>query len=98
MLHYQEDINPETLEEVKQEEFQSQVGPLVKRFGINSEAVQEAAGYDITYNRLHYVEQEVFNLAIQELSNKPSAQELQGQQEYPNRPGTKDRAKKCRIK
>ena len=95
-LHYQENINAqveETLkevkEEVKQEELQPQVsitqgGPLVKRFGINPEAVPGAVGYNITYDRLHYVEQEVFNLAIQELSNKSSAQELQSQQEYPH--------------
>lgn len=93
-LDYQENINPNAVqeqEEMKQEESQSQVpstqGPLVKRFGINPQAVGSAAGYNITYDRLHYVEREVFRFAIQELSEKPSAQELQGQQileEYPH--------------
>ena len=88
-LYYQEDINTNVVQEqekMKQEESQPQVpstqSSLVKRFGINPEAVQYAAGYGIAGDRLHYVEQEVFNLAIQELSDKLSAQELQNQQEY----------------
>ena len=87
-LDYRENINPEAVqeveEEVKQEVSQSQLSntqtPLVKRFGISPEAVPNAAGYNIICNRLHYVEQEVFNLAIQELSSKLSAQDLQSQQ------------------
>lgn len=86
-LHYQKGINPgifaEVKEEVKQEEPQPQApiiqDPLVKRFGINPEAVPGAVGYNITYDRLHYVEQEIFNLAIQELNTKSSAQALQFQ-------------------
>ena len=88
-LDYQEGINLEAFEEVKQEELQPQVpitqgGPLVKRFGINPETVPGVVGYNITYDRLHYVEQEVFNLAIQELSDKSSAQAFQFQRTIKN--------------
>jgi hypothetical protein len=47
-------------------------GPLVKRFGMNPEAVSKAATdkkYSIPPSKLHFVEQEVLKLALQELDN-----------------------------
>ena len=89
-LDYQEGINLEAFEEAKQETYPMQEltlrTPLIKRFGINPEAVPNTAGYGIVGDRLHYIEREAFKFAIQELSNKLSTQDLSGEllQEYPN--------------
>jgi len=73
-LEYQENINS-----VQQQMIQSGQGLLIKRFGINPEAVKRAADYGIAGDKLHYVEQKVFEDAFKELSTAVSAQASQQQ-------------------
>ncbi len=52
---------------------------LVKRFGINPEAVKGAAGYGIAGDKLHYVEQKVFDAAFKELKLRTSTEASKNQ-------------------
>jgi hypothetical protein len=69
-INYQKNINP-TLSATS-ESLGPPVGPLVTRFGINPIALQKVAtdeAYGISFDRLHFVEEEVLARAIEKLNN-----------------------------
>jgi hypothetical protein len=66
-IEYQKNINPRFLNTIELPE-----GPTVTRFGINPVALKKAAtdeNYIIPSNRLHLVEEELFNRALEKLDD-----------------------------
>ena len=71
-LEYQEPVAQQIM-------MQQNDHPLVKRFGINPEAVKGATGYGIAVDKLHYVEQKALEAAFEELSYKTSTETFKKQ-------------------